>query len=172
MLRFLAPEFLAEKITDISFDFLRENGVSGLIIDLDNTLAKRDATFLEEECYGWLKEARRRGFALMIVSNNWNDRVKRALLDLGNEVEILAPAGKPFLKRLKKRFKKMNFDARSTIFIGDQVFTDILGAKRLGVKSILVLPLSNYDLPHTRVLRKIEKKLISQWIEKGITQKL
>ncbi len=172
MLGFLAPDYLAERITDISLDFLSKNEIRNLIIDLDNTLAKRDADFLEGDCYRWLKEAKRKGFNLMIVSNNWQLRANRALLDLSNEVEVIAPAGKPFLKRLKKGIKRMNFDRNFTVFIGDQVFTDILGAKRLGVKSILVLPLSSYDLPHTRFLRKIEKKLISRWIEKGKTQKL
>lgn len=172
MLSFLAPDFLAERISDISLDFLSENNIDNLIIDLDNTLTKRDADFLEGDCYRWLKEARRRGFKLMIVSNNWQARVNRALLDLSNDIEVVAPAGKPFLKRLKRGIKRLGFDRKFTVFIGDQVFTDILGAKRLRVKSILVLPLSSYDLLHTRFLRKIEKKLISRWVEKGKTQKL
>lgn len=171
MVTFLAPDFIADKITSVNLDFLLQKGVNSLVIDLDNTLAPRDKSVMDVDCKEWLISALRKGFRISIVSNNWNKRARKALEGIDG-IKIIAPAGKPFLRGLKKAMKAIDGSSTSTVLIGDQVFTDIFGAKRLGIRTILVLPLSEYDLFHTKMLRKIETKLINFWTTRGLSERL
>ncbi|HHO54906.1 MAG TPA: HAD-IIIA family hydrolase, partial [Trueperaceae bacterium] len=102
-----------------------------------------------------LKES---GIPLLILSNGSPKRVKYWTQELGLEGFYLV--GKPFSFAFKRALKLLNCSAKETAMIGDQVFTDILGANLTGLKSILVRPLSPGGLWHTRILRNIEKLIL------------
>lgn len=162
----LKPERIVDDVSEIKFEDLRLKGISSLVIDLDNTIVPRNEDKIHEPYRNWLIQARAAGFKVYIVSNNFNERVLKALE--GVEVDgLIAPAGKPFLRRIKKMFKEHRIEPSSTVFIGDQLFTDVLAARRLGCCAYLVNPISDYDLPHTRLLRRIERILINKWKSSG-----
>lgn len=158
----LRPDHIIKDVSEIDLDKLLEKGIDTLIIDLDNTIVPRDVERIDERYRMWINRARTAGFRVFIVSNNFNERVRKALD--GVEIDgLIAPAGKPFLKRIRKMFNEHEINPSSTVFVGDQLFTDILAAKRLGCSAYLVIPISDYDLPHTRLLRKLERILLKKW---------
>lgn len=133
-----------------------------MVVDLDNTIVPRNQEKIDEKYRQWLNELKAQEFRVFIVSNNFSERVSRALE--GVPVDgLIAPAGKPFLKRIRSMFDDFNIDPAGAVFIGDQVFTDLVAARRLGCHAYLVIPISDYDLPHTRLLRLVEKVLINRW---------
>lgn len=166
----IAPDYIADHITDIPISFLKENDIRLVIVDLDNTLAPRDKEKIPVECKGWINKVSENEISVIIVSNNFKERVKKAVSGC-NVYSVIAPASKPFVKKLKDVVNE-KFKDKKAILIGDQVFTDIIAAKRLKILSILVMPLSKYDLPHTKLLRMIEKKLLKFWLNKNLTKYL
>jgi len=165
MRRWLAPDYYTESVLLLEPSFLRQLA-DVVVLDLDNTLVPRDVERIDPQHGAWVQSLLDAGLDVVIVSNNWRGRVEKALEGLDG-LRILAPAGKPLLKNLKKALSEGGHRVERAILIGDQVFTDIMGARRLGLTTILVKPLSGYDLPHTRVLRLIEKRLLSQWLASG-----
>lgn len=167
----LAPDFYAEKIDDISPDFLKNLGAQWLLVDIDNTLVPRKSLEIPESSMRWIKSVRKRGLKVVLVSNSLSSRattIARAL-----QVEsVLAPAAKPFLLRVKKFLSDNDIVPEASVFIGDQVFTDVLLCKRLGLRVVLLKPISDSDLPHTRILRNVEKLLITRWLKGSFTEKL
>ena len=162
----LYPKKYINRITDIDISFLNENEIKGLILDVDNTLIDIDRNVLEglEE---WAEQMIDAGIILYIVSNsNKKEKVK----DIANKLKIpfIYFATKPLKRGLKKAAKDMNLNYNNIAVIGDQIFTDVLGANRLKMYSILVEPISDKDIFITRINRKFEsvvkRKIVKKWI--------
>jgi hypothetical protein len=169
MIRNLAPDYIVSSVKDLSPEFLKGLGLRCLLIDLDNTIVPRHEEIIDEDIMSWLRSLKEKYFRIYIISNNWESRVQRALNGI-NLDGVIAPAGKPFVYRAKKFLDEHGIDADSAAFIGDQVFTDLVFGKRLGLRTILVMPLTDYDLPHTRFLRIFEKILIRYWKKQGLVK--
>jgi HAD superfamily phosphatase (TIGR01668 family) len=158
----LRPTVLAERIWEVDLEGLWERGVRGLILDLDNTLVDWNAEELRPPVRTWVEEARRRGLRLCLVSNAFfGRRVKRVAQELG--IASVVRAGKPFPGAFRKGMALLGTTAASTCAIGDQVFTDLLGANRLGLVTALLSPLSSRESLHTRVIRRVERPLRRRW---------
>ena len=162
----LYPKKYINRITDIDLAFLNENNIKGLILDVDNTLIDIERNVLEglEE---WANKMIDSGIILYIVSNsNKKEKVK----DIANKLKIpfIYFATKPLKRGLKKAAKDMNLNYNNIAVIGDQIFTDVLGANRLKMYSILVEPISDKDIFITRINRKFEsvvkRKIVKKWI--------
>jgi hypothetical protein len=76
--------------------------------------------------------------------------------------DMVAKALKPLPFGFKSAMKRHGATPSNTAVIGDQMFTDILGGNLLGIKTVLVLPLSESDLPHTLVLRRLERLALGE----------
>ncbi len=158
MLRRFAPnEYLASAI-EVDLQALKARGIEGLIVDLDNTLVPRYEDEPSEELKGWLQEVARAGLRVCIVSNNWTSRVAAIASELG--VSIVKGAGKPLAKAFRQGMRILGTRPAETAVIGDQLFTDVLGGNRLGLYTVLVVPLSDKEMLHTRVLRKLECRVL------------
>jgi HAD superfamily phosphatase (TIGR01668 family) len=158
----LRPTLLVPAIWEIDLEALQERGVRGLILDLDNTLVEWNEEWVSPPARAWLEAARARGMALCLVSNAMRGkRVTRMAGELG--LSAVKMAGKPFPVAFRRAMAEMGTDAGSTCAIGDQVFTDMLGANWLGLKTVLVEPLSPRESPHTRVIRLVERPLRRRW---------
>lgn len=158
----LRPERLVDAVWDIDLDWLTDRGIRGLILDLDNTLVDWNDTRVRPEVRAWLKQASERGLGLCLASNAIRGgRVGRLARELG--LEAVAHAGKPFPVAFRRAMAALATDAASTCAVGDQVFTDMLGANWLGIATILVKPLSPRESPHTRLIRLIERPLRRRW---------
>lgn len=155
----LTPDLYYRSVLSIDFDELRARGVRALLLDLDNTLLPRDTGVVAEEYSRWVAHAREQGFDVCIVSNNWHAHVEHIAAELG--CGISAKALKPLPHAFRRAMAGLKVEAREVAVIGDQVFTDVLGGNMLGATTVLVEPLSRTDLPHTLLLRLIERHVLA-----------
>ncbi len=155
----LSPDFYYHSIHSIDLDELRSRGVTTMLLDLDNTLLPRKSTDVTEFAMSWVERAKAAGFTLCIVSNNWHAHVA----DLADKLGILlvGKAIKPLPFAFRKALDLTGATPAQAAIVGDQVFTDILGGQLIGMTTVLVTPLSSSDLPHTLVLRAIERRLLA-----------
>jgi HAD superfamily phosphatase (TIGR01668 family) len=145
------PDLETATLPDVSLEDLWARGFRGIIIDLDNTVCGyRDST-LAPGVREWVLDAKARGFALVMVSNNFSERVAAigAQLDVPTVPSALKPLPQGFLRALRHLRTRRS----QTVVIGDQLFTDVLGAKLLGLHAVLTHPIVPKDFPLTRVLR-------------------
>ncbi len=155
----LAPDRYYTSVEAIDLDALRRQGITALLVDLDNTLLPRDTNELTDQPKRWADRARGAGFSVCLVSNNWHERVHRVASELG--FQLVPRALKPFPFGFRRAMRILGVAPEHTAVIGDQLFTDILGGKLVGATTVLVGPLSHADLPHTLFLRLIEARILS-----------
>ena len=156
----LSPDLYYQSVPDIDLEELGRRGIRALLIDLDNTLVLRNSVDVSPAMRDWIASASARSFKLCIVSNNWHERVQLAADSLG--MPIVGRASKPLPGAFRKALRLLGVESPETAVIGDQVFTDILGGHLIGATTILVVPLAGgSDLPHTALLRAIERRLLS-----------
>ena len=139
---------------EIDFDALYREGYRGIIFDIDNTLVPHGAP-ADERARKLFEKLRGIGFRYCFVSNNQKPRVEPfAKAVEGNFIEN---AHKPAVKNYKKACQVIGIDLDRTIFIGDQLFTDIYGAKRAGIRTILVKPIHPKEEIQIVLKRYLEK---------------
>jgi len=147
----------AETLPDVSLDRLAAAGIRGIVVDLDNTVCAYRQPELAPGVADWVSAARDRGFALVLVSNNFTERVASVGARLG--IPIVPNALKPLPFAFVRALRVLGTPRGATVVIGDQLFTDVLGAKLLGLRTILTQPLVETDFPLTRVLRFLERTI-------------
>jgi len=152
------PDFFLDSVLSIDLEKLKKRGITHLLLDLDNTLLPRDSDEIPAEIKTWALSLKEEGFSACILSNNWHNRIAEVAGDLG--FRLVSKAVKPLPPAYFLGMHRMNAHSGSTAMIGDQVFTDVLGASCLGITTILVLPLSKHDLKHTLFLRKFERLIL------------
>ena len=155
----LGPDLYLRSVLDIDLDQLEAWGVDTLLMDLDNTLLPRDSSVVPSEIEQWARTLADKGVSVCLVSNNWHERVQEVAEELG--FILVAKAVKPLPFAFLRALRKAGTTRKRSAIVGDQLFTDVLGGKLLGIKTILVLPLSASDLPHTLLLRHVERMLLA-----------
>ena len=138
----------------IDFDKLYTEGYRGLIFDIDNTLVPHGAP-ADQRAIRLFETLRSIGFDTCLISNNQEPRVKPFAEKVGSK--YVYNAHKPSTKNYKKAMELMSTDEKNTIFIGDQLFTDVWGAKRTGIESILVKPIHPKEEIQIVLKRYLEK---------------
>jgi HAD superfamily phosphatase (TIGR01668 family) len=158
----LRPTRLVEAVWEVDLDWLTGRGIRGLVLDLDNTLVDWEETRVRPEVRAWLETARARGLGLCLASNAMRSgRVGRMARELG--LMPVAHAGKPFPAAFRRAMAALGTPASATCVIGDQLFTDMLGANWLGMTTVLVTPLGSRESVHTRLIRLIERPMRRRW---------
>lgn len=155
MLRTFYPDEYVDSTYEIPFEELYEEGYRGIIFDIDNTLVPHGAP-ADERAKELFARLKRIGFDCCLLSNNQEPRVKMFNDDV--RVNYIFDAHKPSVKNYQKAMEIMGTDVNSTIFIGDQLFTDVWGAKRTGIRNILVKPIhpkEEIQIVFKRYLEKI-----------------
>ena len=154
MLQTFYPGEYLESVYAIDFEKLWQEGCRGLIFDIDNTLVPHDAPADKrvEALFGRLKKT---GFSCCLRSNNKEQRVRQFNRNL--QVDYIHKAGKPRTGSYKKAMELLGTDTSNTLFIGDQIFTDIVGAKLAGIHAILVEPINPKEEIQIVLKRYIEK---------------
>ena len=160
VLRAIRPDGFATRLRDVSLDDLGAAGFHGIIVDLDNTLVAYGQDHLAEEDVAWVAAARARGFAICLVSNNFTGRVTRVGHQLG--VPAISSALKPLPRGFAAALRTLGTAKERTVVVGDQLFTDVLGAKFLGLHTILIEPIVAKDWLGTRILRLLERVLLGR----------
>ncbi len=150
---FWPDEYVASTYV-IPFEKLYEEGYRGLVFDIDNTLVPHGAPAdgRAKKLFVRLKEI---GFKCCLISNNQEPRVKMFNEEI--QVDYVYDAHKPSTKNYKKAMEIMGTDLSDTIFIGDQLFTDVYGAKRTGMRNILVKPIHPKEEIQIVLKRYLEK---------------
>lgn len=145
-------------ILDVTPEILREMGVSALILDIDNTMTTHDNPKPIDGLFDWLDDMRRNNIKMMIVSNNHVPRVTPFAELLG--IDFVPEGAKPLTKGYKQAAKKLGVPKKQILTIGDQLFTDILGAKLFGIRSILVKPIEPEKTRFFKFKRAMEKPFL------------
>lgn len=154
----LRPDLQVSDITQITPELLRQHGLDAVMVDLDDTMVPSGADSMEERFTDWFRSLQDHGVNLLILSNGQRDRVAHWAHKLG--IPGLSLVGKPFRHAFRRGLKLLGTEPAKTAMIGDQLFTDVLGANLTGVFSVLVSPLSPGKLPHTRLLRRVENRIL------------
>ena len=170
MLKYLTPNAYYENLAIIDPAQLVTLGIEGLIFDLDNTITTWNNLEVEKDTLEWFTRLHQAGIKACILSNNSMPRIKPVADMLG--IDFVEKAKKPFLSGYKRALAVMGTNTQNTIMIGDQLFTDIWGAKRLGMKGILVKPISlEREFMGTRFNRFWERRIMKA-IHKRIPKEL
>ena len=156
------PDERQKSIYEVDFDSLYKKGIRGLIFDIDNTLVPHGAPATEgiERLFNELK---RMGFKTCLLSNNKLERVKRFNENIRSL--YIYKAGKPGIANYIKAVRMMGTNKDNTLFIGDQLFTDIWGAKKAGLKNILLNPIDKHEEIQI-VLKRFLERIVLKAYEK------
>ncbi len=138
MLQAFYPKEYLDSVYGIDFEGFYRKGYRGIIFDIDNTLVPHGAPADEraKELFGRLKGL---GFSCCLLSNNQRPRVEMFNEEI--QVHFIENAHKPSVKNYRRAMELMHTDLKSTLFVGDQLFTDVYGANRAGIYSVLVKPI-------------------------------
>lgn len=148
------PDEIQESTYAIDFDKLYSEGYRGLIFDIDNTLVPHGAP-ADERAKALFRHLKELGFSCCLLSNNQIARVKMFNDDV--QVHFIENAHKPSVKNYVKATELMGTKKADTIFVGDQLFTDVWGAKRAGIRNILVKPIHPKEEIQIVLKRYLEK---------------
>ncbi|MCX4326630.1 MAG: YqeG family HAD IIIA-type phosphatase [Lachnospiraceae bacterium] len=160
MYQSLFPNDDYDSAYDIDYYNYYLKGYRGILFDVDNTLVEHGepVTIRAIELFGRLKET---GFKTCIISNNKEYRVKPLAEAL--ESDYVYKAGKPSARGYIEGMRRMGTDAGTTLFVGDQIFTDILGANRAGIHSILVKPVARHEEIQIVLKRRLEYFVLKEY---------
>ncbi len=154
MLKTFYPDDYIASTYVIPFEELYKKGYRGLIFDIDNTLVPHGAP-ADERAIVLFERLRKIGFDTCLISNNQEPRVQPFADKVGSK--YVFDAHKPSTKNYKKAMELMKTRKDNTLFVGDQLFTDVWGAKRTGIKSILVKPIHPKEEIQIVLKRYLEK---------------
>lgn len=154
----LIPDILLDSVYQLDIEMLRKRNINSIIVDIDNTLVAWETKFADEQVLALVKKLLDGNFKICILSNNSKKRVE----EFNREMKLPAiyKAVKPRKKSFLKAMELMGSNPGNTAVIGDQLFTDILGGRRLGLFCILVTPISEKEFIGTRIVRMIEKRIL------------
>lgn len=161
MIKRLFPHQYVQSIFDINITTLKEAGVKGIIFDIDNTLVPYDIPEPTKEIIELFEKIKQAGLSVALVSNNTEDRV----LKFNEKLKVFAlhKSRKPGTRSFKRALELMKLTKDEVVVVGDQVFTDVYGGNKTGIKTILVVPVSEKDEWITKIKRGLEKQVIKQY---------
>ena len=160
MLKQFYPDYEVDSSYVIDYKALYEKGYRGVIFDIDNTLVPHGAP-ADERAVALFEKLRGIGFRTMLLSNNKEPRVKMLADEVGSG--YIYKAGKPGKKGYLRAMEQMGTDVGNTIFVGDQLFTDVWGAKRLGILNYLVKPIHPKEEIQIVLKRYLEKIVLRSY---------
>lgn len=167
MLEKFYPDEYVDSAYSIDFKTLFDMGYRGILFDIDNTLVEHgaDATERAKNLFVKLKEI---GFAVCLISNNQKERVERFNKDI--QANYIYNAHKPSTKNYFKAMELMGTTPKNSIFVGDQLFTDVYGAKRAGMTSYLTKPIDSKEEIQI-VLKRYLERIVLYYYRKDLSNK-
>ena len=165
-LRRFCPDFMVERIRDIDPQDLIAWDVKGVLLDLDNTLLPWKSHDMPTETIDWVRRCQEAGLKLCLVSNTRNLTRLRDMADLMGLPAVAPTKMKPSRMGFLQALELLEVDAANAVMIGDQMFTDVWGGNRAGIRTIWVERMAKREFFGTRFSRMAER-LLSRWIRKG-----
>ncbi len=163
MLEKFHPDEYLDSTYEIDFESLYQQGYRGVLFDVDNTLVPHGAP-ADHRAKVLFARLRNIGFKTCLISNNKKPRVQSFSDQVHSDYVYLA--NKPFARGYRKGMEKMGTNLANTIFVGDQIYTDVWGAKRIGMHSILVKPINPKEEIQIVLKRFLEKPVIDSYERK------
>ena len=139
----LLPAHITEKLTDLTPEFLKQQNIRLLMLDFDNTIVPYTTSVATGEMDAWLRNILTSDISVCVVSNSHKDRVKIFCGHYG--LDCITHAKKPFSRGIRQCLEKYQIPASQAALVGDQIFTDTLGANGCGVRPILVKAIDNHN---------------------------
>lgn len=156
------PHYILNSVTDITPEFLNDNSIKALLLDVDNTLSVAHANkTLREGVPEWLSDMREAEISMMILSNAKKKRAKRFADSIG--LDVVGLAAKPLPFGYLRAAKKLKVKRKNVAIVGDQVFTDIMGGRLAGVKTVLVTDIAPEDKTFFKIKRYFERIMLKRW---------
>ena len=140
----LLPRFLTPELTDLTSDFLLEKGIRLLMMDFDNTIVPYTTSKPTLEMAAWLKAMQASGIGLCVVSNSRKPRVVEFCKQYG--LDCITHAKKPFSRGIRACLTRFSLEPARCALVGDQIYTDVLGANCAGVQSVLISAIHNHTI--------------------------
>ncbi len=157
----LKPDFIFKTFLEITPEFLRDNDIKALLLDVDNTLTgAHKSKVLRDGFEEWFSLMRESGIGLIVLSNAKTKRAEAFAKSIG--LDSVGLAAKPLPFGYLKAVKKSGTKKCNTAMVGDQIFTDTLGANIAGIKSILVTDITPETALSFRIRRKLEKRILKK----------
>ena len=160
------PTAIKPLALDITPAFLRQMGVKALLLDVDNTIAAYTSHQPLPGAVEWARSLEEAGFRVLIVSNNYKKRVGPFAARFG--LSYISFAMKPLPFGYLRGARKLGLRCRDCAIIGDQIFTDVVGANLCGMRSVLLTPLEPEEVLSFRVRRFFERGLREKFAEKDL----
>ena len=162
---FLQPNYTVMCYRDLTPGFLKENGIEVLLLDIDNTLAPYEQLDPDEKIRIWLESMVAAGIKTAFVSNNRGKRIQRFNATL--HYPGLCAACKPLPFRGRKMMKALGGNKKNTAIMGDQIYTDVLCGRMMGICTILVPPIKDKTNLITRIKRYFEKGVLRRYYKRN-----
>ncbi len=164
-LKLLTPKAQLESAFEITPAWLADRNLKGMALDIDNTLAPTHLPGNEAQIRAWLAPLKQANIPIRVVSNGYPKRILEfcELFDL-DCVGLLGSriAGKPIPSAFRRACFELGLPADQIAMVGDQLFTDMLGANITGMYTVLVKPLTEKSMPHTKLIRNLEKLVLAK----------
>lgn len=154
----LIPDLRLDGYKSLTPEILKEQGVRALLIDIDNTLAPYEQPLPDDDHSAWFHALKEAGVRCALVSNNKLERVTTFNAALG--LPAYADCGKPSRKHLRRALNELGVQASEAAVLGDQIFTDCLSARRMGMKAFIVPPIRDKRTLFFRFKRALEKPVL------------
>ncbi len=157
------PDESVSSTYDIDFQSLYEEGYRGILFDIDNTLVEHGKG-ASDQALDLFRRLEEMGFQCCLISNNKKQRVSSFNEKIG--AHMIFNAHKPRRKGYREAMEMMGTNKENTLFVGDQLFTDIWGAKRIGIRNILVKPINKNEEIQIVLTRYLEKIILKEYRQK------
>lgn len=161
----LVPDYIFTAYNEVTPEFLKEIGISALLIDIDNTLAPYEQAEPDEKIKDWFASLADNGIKAALISNNHSPRVELFNRSLG--LDAYPDSGKPKSKTIILAMNKLGAEPAHTMGLGDQLLTDTLAVHRLGMKSVIVPPIKDKTGMFFRLKRWLERPFIRKYYKKN-----
>lgn len=156
---------MVDKMIDLDIDFFRSLGCKAILLDVDNTMTTHDNPTPAEGVMEWIDNMKAQGLKLIIVSNNYPERVTPFAEKIG--LDFVARGAKPLAKGYKEACRRIGVAPKEAVAIGDQIYTDIIGGNLLGAYTVLTVPYEPEDKVFFKVKRFFEKPVIASYKRKA-----
>ena len=156
--RYFSPDWYFDKFDLATPEFLLQNGIRALILDIDNTLAPYEEPEPNERVLAWFAALKENGILAAFVSNNDHERVSRFNREIG--IPMYPKGKKPLKKFMRRAINALGVSPEETAIMGDQIFTDVWAGRNVGIRCIVVPPIKDKTDLFTRFKRVLERPIM------------
>jgi uncharacterized protein len=156
----LTPTRMARHVTEITPDWLTERGIRAVLCDVDNTVVAWHSEEIDAAVLDWVETLKAANVALCLVSNTRNPKRLERLAARFGIFYVPGNAGKPGASGYMQALILTGAKTSEALMVGDQLFTDVYGANRLGIATVLVNPLSTHEFIGTKLVSRTLERLV------------